>query len=71
MRRSTWFQFKAISAYGSSKVLFSLNPLASCQVSWVSLPARQGVVEEFSQQNDLVALPPYEKYINRWTITVF
>ena len=42
-----------------------------CLEPWVSLPARQGVVEEFSQQNDLVALPPYEKYINRWTITVF
>ncbi len=42
-----------------------------CLEPWVSLPSRQGVVEDFSQQNDLVTLFPDEKYVNRWTITVF
>ena len=42
-----------------------------CLEPWVSLPSRQGVVEDFSQQNDLVTLFPNERYVNRWTITVF
>ena len=42
-----------------------------CLEPWVSLPSRQGLVAEFSQQNDLVTLFPNERYVNRWTITVF
>ena len=42
-----------------------------CLEPWVSLPARQDVVEDFSQQNDLITLSPGEIYRNRWSITVF
>lgn len=42
-----------------------------CLEPWVSLPSRQDVVEDLSQQNDLVSLDPGERYENRWTITIF
>lgn len=42
-----------------------------CLEPWVSLPARQDVVEELTQQGDLVALAPGERYVNPWKITVF
>lgn len=42
-----------------------------CLEPWVSLPSRQGVVEDLSQQNDLVSLAPGERYENRWTVTIF
>ena len=42
-----------------------------CLEPWVSLPSRQDIVEDFSQQNDLIALSPGEMYQNRWSITVF
>lgn len=42
-----------------------------CLEPWVSLPARQDVVEELTRQGDLVALEPGERYVNPWKITVF
>ena len=42
-----------------------------CLEPWVSLPARQDVVEEFTQQGDLVALLPGERYVNPWKISTF
>ena len=42
-----------------------------CLEPWVSLPARQDVVEEFTQQGDLVALLPGERYVNPWKIRTF
>lgn len=42
-----------------------------CLEPWVSLPSREGIVEELSQQNDLVALEAGEVYENGWTVTVF
>ena len=42
-----------------------------CLEPWLSLPSREDVVEDFSQQNDLAALSPGEVYVNRWTVTVF
>lgn len=42
-----------------------------CLEPWVSLPSRDGIVEDFSQQSDLVALPAGETYRNKWSITVF
>lgn len=42
-----------------------------CLEPWLSLPSRQGVVEDLSQQNDLTALRPGERYENRWTVTIF
>lgn len=42
-----------------------------CLEPWVSLPSRQDVVEELSQQNDLVSLDAGERYENRWTISLF
>lgn len=41
-----------------------------CVEPWVSLPAREGVVEEFAARRDLVHLPAGETYRNTWTITV-
>mgnify|MGYP001073835563 FL=1 len=38
-----------------------------CLEPWVSLPSREGVVEDLSQQFDLVSLEPRQ----RWTVTVF
>ena len=48
----------------------SPNTLAPfvCIEPWASLPARQDVIEEFSQKKDLVALPAGESYVNRWSI---
>ncbi len=42
-----------------------------CLEPWLSLPSRHGVVEDLSQQNDLMALCPGETYENRWTVTIF
>lgn len=42
-----------------------------CLEPWASLPSRQDVVEDFSQQNDLISLDAGERYENRWTVSVF
>jgi len=42
-----------------------------CLEPWVSLPSRDGVVEDLTQQGDLVALDAGETYENKWSITVF
>lgn len=42
-----------------------------CLEPWVSLPSRDGIVEDFAQQGDLVALDVGETYKNKWSITVF
>ncbi len=39
-----------------------------CLEPWVSLPARQDVVEELTQQGDLITLLPGERYVNPWKI---
>ena len=42
-----------------------------CLEPWVSLPSRENVVEDLSQQFDLVSLEPRQRYENRWTVTIF
>ena len=42
-----------------------------CLEPWLSLPSRQGVVEDLSQQNDLQSLEPGERYENGWAVTIF
>ena len=42
-----------------------------CLEPWASLPSRQDVVEDLTQQNDLISLEPGQRYENRWTITIF
>ena len=42
-----------------------------CLEPWVSLPSGEGVVEDLSQQFDLVSLEPRQRYENRWTVTIF
>lgn len=42
-----------------------------CLEPWASLPSRDGVVEDLSQQADLVRLEGGAIYENRWSITVF
>ena len=42
-----------------------------CLEPWLSLPSREGIVEELTQQNDLVSLEPDERYENGWAITIF
>lgn len=37
---------------------------------WVSIPAREGVVEEFSSRGDLVRLEPSDTYENVWGIAL-
>lgn len=41
-----------------------------CIEPWSSLPARQGIVEEFSCKSDLIRLAPGKRYENTWTITI-
>ncbi len=41
-----------------------------CVEPWSSLPSREGIVEEFSQQADLIAVDAGKTYTNRWTITI-
>ena len=41
-----------------------------CIEPWTSLPARQGVVEEFACKSDLIHLLPGKTYENTWTITI-
>lgn len=41
-----------------------------CIEPWVSLPSRDGVVEDISQQSDLVALAAGKTYENEWSITL-
>jgi len=42
-----------------------------CIEPWSSLPSRDGIVEDLSQQSDLVRLPAGETYENEWTVTVW
>lgn len=37
---------------------------------WVSLPGREGIVEEFSSLSDLIGVQPEDAYTNTWTITL-
>lgn len=41
-----------------------------CIEPWLSLPSRQGVVEELTCKSDLVNLPTHGRYENTWSITV-
>lgn len=41
-----------------------------CIEPWVSLPSRDGVIEDISQQSDLVALETGKTYDNVWSITL-
>ena len=41
-----------------------------CIEPWVSLPSRDGVVEDLSQQSDLVRLEAGKTYDNKWSITL-
>lgn len=41
-----------------------------CVEPWSSLPSRDGIVEDFALQADLIALDAGKTYTNRWTITV-
>lgn len=41
-----------------------------CLEPWVSLPSRDGVVEDLSQQADLVRLESGQVYQNRWSIAL-
>ncbi len=42
-----------------------------CLEPWLSLPSREGVVEDLSQQNDLQSLEPGGQYDNGWAVTIF
>jgi galactose mutarotase-like enzyme len=39
-----------------------------CIEPWTSLPSRQGVIEDLSQQNNLISLPQGKIYENTWAI---
>ena len=41
-----------------------------CIEPWVSLPARDGVVEDFACKGDLIHLPGHGSYENTWYITI-
>lgn len=42
-----------------------------CLEPWTSLPSRQGVIEELSEKEDLLMLPPGAEYENEWFVTVW
>ena len=42
-----------------------------CLEPWMSLPSRDGIVEEFTQQGDLIRLEGGERYRNSWSISIF
>ncbi len=42
-----------------------------CLEPWLSLPSRQDIVEDLSQQNDLMSIEPGERYENGWAVTIF
>lgn len=39
-----------------------------CIEPWSSLPSRKGIVEDLSQQADLIRLEPGRQYVNRWSM---
>lgn len=41
-----------------------------CVEPWSSLPSRAGIVEELTQQSDLISLPEGKTYQNAWTIEI-
>ena len=41
-----------------------------CIEPWVSLPSRDGVVEDITQQSDLITLPTGKTYENEWSIAL-
>ncbi len=47
-----------------------LNAPYVCIEPWSSLPSRDGIVEEFSQQSDLIGLDGGKTYENAWTIEI-
>lgn len=42
-----------------------------CIEPWSSLPSRSGVMEDISQQSDLISLEPEKTYRNNWSVHVF
>jgi hypothetical protein len=41
-----------------------------CIEPWTSLPSRQGIIEDLSQQNNLIQLPRSKRYENTWAIEI-
>ena len=41
-----------------------------CLEPWRSLPSRKGIVEDFAQQEDLVALDGGKIYVNKWSVDI-
>ncbi len=41
-----------------------------CIEPWTSLPSRNGVIEEFTKQENLVKLAPKSVYENKWVVTI-
>ena len=41
-----------------------------CLEPWRSLPSRKGIVEDFAQQEDLVALDGGKIYVNEWSVDI-
>ena len=41
-----------------------------CVEPWVSLPSRQGIVEEFMDKCDMVRLDAHKEYSNKWSIKI-
>jgi galactose mutarotase-like enzyme len=41
-----------------------------CIEPWTSLPSRDGVIEDLSAQENLIALSAGDEYRNTWSITI-
>lgn len=65
--RSVTFTFPQMPYLGLWHTVKTEAPFL-CVEPWVTLPSREGIVEDFACRSDLVRLPADEAYCNTWTI---
>lgn len=67
--RSVTFTFPQMPYLGLWHTVKTTAPFL-CVEPWVTLPSREGIVEDFACRSDLVRLPADEAYCNTWTIAL-
>ena len=67
--RSLTFRFPQMPYLGLWHTVKTEAPFL-CVEPWVTLPSREGIVEDFACRSDLIRLPADEAYCNTWSISL-
>lgn len=67
--RSVTFTFPQMPYLGLWHTVRTTAPFL-CVEPWVTLPSREGIVEDFACRSDLIRLPADEAYCNTWSISL-